>query len=197
MPVPVIACQSRTRQPGLDTALQAAVTNGSGQLVRAWPRQGVVPPLPCDTIGATDRLAAYHDPATGTGADNHAEHHSCTGRRSIGRLRQRKTISIIGKAQGAAQQRLEVPLHRLAVQADGIGVPDAPAGTGKAARHADTDTAFPTGIGLQFRHQGGDHRHQAPALPGRPLEPSEARQHLVRLLEDSDQTHSRLDRLGE
>src|SRR6478672_9840474 len=113
----MIGDDSRPGQPRLDAAGSSAKAWIARALVVTRPRKRIVTPLAGDPLVAFEEATANHDAAADTGAENRTEDDRGAATRSVGCLRQREAICIVGDDHGALESRFEVPLERHSVEA--------------------------------------------------------------------------------
>ena len=162
----VVGGEAGAGQIGFDAAGAPAVAGGQRQIVGLRQRQGIVPPLAGDPVGAGQRLPAQDDAAADAGAENDAENDFGALPGAVDRFREREAVGVVGQAHFALQQRLQVAAQRLAVQAGRVGVLDAAVQRRFGARRADADAAAPSEFAFRRFDEAGDRvqRRQIVAL---------------------------------
>lgn len=135
----VLGRHARPGQVGLDAAGTAAIAGGQGQVILTGQRQRVVAPFAGDGVGTADQPAAHDEAATDAGADDHGEHHLRARAGAIRGFGHREAVGVVRQAQRPLQQRLQVLLQRLAVEAGGVGVADQAGDRRQRAGRADAD----------------------------------------------------------
>ncbi len=95
-------------------------------------------------------------PRTAAGAEDDAEDDIAPGGGAIGGLGQGEAIGVVGDADFAAEQSLQVLVEGMAVQGDGIGVFHQAGGGADAAGDADADAGRGADLGFRAMDEGGD-----------------------------------------
>ena len=98
-------------------------------------------PFAGNGIGAGEQLAADHDAAAGTCAENDAEHGCRAFTRAIRCFRQRKTVGIVCDADRTAKRRLDIPAKGMAIEPGAVRILHEAGRRRDCARHAYADAA--------------------------------------------------------
>jgi len=105
--------------------LDAAGVSGEAWMTRALvilrPGQWIVPPLSGDRIRTGKNVTPNDDASTHAGTEYDAEDDLRVGTGTVGRLRQREAVGVVGDRDFAFEQRLEIGPDRLAVEANRVG----------------------------------------------------------------------------
>src|SRR5262245_17561270 len=124
---------------GLD-ATALATEAQVARLVVACPRQRVVAPLAGQSVRAVPQVAERDDAGAHAGAEDASEDHLGAGSGSVGGLRQREAVGIVGHDHGLDEQPLEVAWQRPVVELRRVAVLHH-AALGHVARRSDADGA--------------------------------------------------------
>ena len=103
----MVALQPGAAHVGLDAAALAAEAQVA-RLVVARPRQRVVAPLAGQAVRAVEQVTVHDDAGTDAGAEDAREHHFGAGAGTVGGLRQREAVGIVGHDHRLAEQPLQV-----------------------------------------------------------------------------------------
>ncbi len=118
-------------------------------LLRAGPRQRIVPPLAADAARAVDDAAADDDAAAAAGAEYDAEDRMRAGSRAVHGFREGKTVGVVGKAQRPTECRRKIGIETPPVEPRRVRVLHEPRRRRQRARHADSDRCRPVGDGIE------------------------------------------------
>jgi len=99
------------------------------------------------------QLPVEHHAAANTGTHDYTENHSKIFSCAIECFTQRKTVGVIGNAQRALQQHLQIFPQRLPVQTGRIGILHTACDRRNGARRADTHGALCPRFGFKISHQ--------------------------------------------
>ena len=81
--------------------MASAETGGSGPLVVARPRQGVVAPLAGDAVRPDEHAPVDGDAGAGAGAEDHRPDHGRAGAGAVDGLGQGEAVGVVLHAHGA------------------------------------------------------------------------------------------------
>ena len=113
-------------------------------------------PFACNRIRSAEQLPIHHYTPARTRAHYHTENHRRTSCRAISGFRQGKTVSVIVKPDRAGKQRLEILVHRAAIEPDRVGILDEAGSCIDGPWHADTDAATLTGLCFERLNDGDE-----------------------------------------
>src|SRR4029079_17223769 len=99
-----------------------AIAGRSGTLLIEGPGDGIVPPFSGDPMSPLEDSTVNNDAGASAGADDHAKHRTGAFRSAVDRFGQCETVRVIAHSHWAAQRQLEIAIHRMANQPDGIRV---------------------------------------------------------------------------
>ena len=128
---------------------------------------GLWPHSPAMRVRTGKELTAHDDTSADAGAENDAEHDLCARPRAVGRFGQRKTVGVVGDADLAAEQRFQVGLDRLRVEAHRVGAAQQSGRARDRARRADADSAGFAKLGLRVAHERRDRVENAVVVRSR------------------------------
>ncbi len=112
---------------------------GSGRSAGVTQGSGLCPHSPAMRLRPGDHPPVHHDPGAAAGADDDAEHRPRARARAVRRLRQGEAVGVVLDPHRAAERLGQVPVQRVAVQADGVGVLHQPGRRADHAGDADAD----------------------------------------------------------
>ena len=113
---PVVSEQPGAGQKRFHATVLAAVAG------RAARVEYVVAPITGDVLRSFVQPALKNNAATDTGAHDHAEHDSVALTRAIDGFGEGKAVGIVGDADLASEQALQILFDWFAVEADGVGI---------------------------------------------------------------------------
>jgi hypothetical protein len=100
-----------------------------------------MPPFAGNAVGASENALPDGDAAADASAENHAEDHFCPLAGAVDGFRKGKAVGVVGQANIALQQRLQILAQPLADQAGRVGVLDPPVNGRFGAGRPDADAA--------------------------------------------------------
>ena len=159
----MVGGESGAGEVGLDAALPTAIALWQRQSIIAGTRQWIVTPFAGNRIGPDEHPAVDHDATTDTGAENDAEHHAGIAAGTIDSFRQRKTVGVIGQANVALEQCLQVAAQGFADQAGRVRILDQSVAQRLGAWNADAHGAALVQFQLDGFDQSGN-RHYRPEI---------------------------------
>ncbi len=109
-----------------------------------------------EAVAAFEDGAVDDDAAAAAGAEDDAEDDFTTGGGAIGGFGEGEAVGIVGDADFAVKEGLEVLIEGVAVQRDGVGIFNEAGGGADAAGDADADGGAGADFGLGGLHEGGD-----------------------------------------
>ncbi|GEM_PF-4546039 len=101
-------------------------------------------PLAGDAVVSTHQRAVHRNAAADTGAEDDGEDTCCSGRCTIRRFAQCKTIGIVGKTHFTADQLSKVLTQWMTIEDGRVAVPHQAGGRGWTSGHAHADVRAAT-----------------------------------------------------